>query len=148
MTTQSKKLNILNSNKNSNQYLFTSESVSEGHPDKLADQISDSILDSIFTQDPLARVAAETLCSNDLIVLAGEITTTANIDYQSVVRNTIKNIGYKNKDFGLDYKDCEILVKYNKQSSDIKRGVDNASDDSLETGAGDQGLKSPFLLNN
>lgn len=140
MTTQSKKLNILNSNKNPNQYLFTSESVSEGHPDKLADQISDSILDSIFTQDPLARVAAETLCSNDLIVLAGEITTTANIDYQSVVRNTIKNIGYTNKDFGLDYKDCEILVKYNKQSSDIKRGVDNASDDSLETGAGDQGL--------
>lgn len=140
MTTQSKNLNLLNSNKNSNQYFFTSESVSEGHPDKLADQISDSILDAIFTKDPLARVAAETLCSNNLIVLAGEITTTANIDYESVVRNTIKNIGYTDKEFGLDYKDCEILVKYNKQSPDIKRGVDNASDDSLETGAGDQGL--------
>lgn len=140
MTTQSNKnFNSLNTNK-SNTYFFTSESVSEGHPDKLADQISDSILDAIFTQDSSSRVAAETLCSNNLIVLAGEITTNAEIDYQSVVRNTIKNIGYTDKAFGLDYKDCEILVKYNKQSPDIKRGVDNASDDNLEIGAGDQGL--------
>ena len=127
-------------NKSNTTYLFTSESVSEGHPDKLADQISDSILDAIFTQDKSARVAAETLCSNNLIVLAGEITTNAEIDYHSVVRNTIKNIGYTDKSFGLDYKDCEILVKYNKQSPDIKRGVDNATDDNLEIGAGDQGL--------
>lgn len=125
---------------NPNQYLFASESVSEGHPDKLADQISDSILDAIFEKDPQARVAAETLCSNNLIVLAGEITTDADIDYLSVVRNTIKNIGYTDKSFGLDYKNCELLVKYNKQSPDIKIGVDNASDDYLEMGAGDQGL--------
>lgn len=123
-----------------NQYLFTSESVSEGHPDKLADQISDAILDATLEKDPQARVAAETLCSNNLIVLAGEITTSAQIDYDSIVRTTIKNIGYTDKSFGLDYQDCEILVKYNKQSPDIKMGVDNASDNYLEMGAGDQGL--------
>lgn len=134
MTTQS---NIHN---NKSKYFFTSESVSEGHPDKLADQISDSILDAIFTKDPKGRVAAETLCANNLIVLAGEITTTANIDYEAVVRETVKNIGYIDKSLGLDYKECEILVKYNTQSPDIKQGVDNASDDNLESGAGDQGL--------
>lgn len=122
------------------QYFFTSESVSEGHPDKLADQISDAVLDSIFTIDSKARVAAETLCANNLIVLAGEITTIAKIDYESVVRETIKNIGYIDKSLGLDYKNCEILVKYNTQSPDIKQGVDNARDDNLEIGAGDQGL--------
>lgn len=123
-----------------NKYLFTSESVSEGHPDKVADQISDAILDAIFSKDPNARVAAETLCSTNFVVLAGEITTSASIDYQAVVRETLKNIGYTDKSFGIDYKTCEILVKYNKQSPDIKQGVDNASDDKFEIGAGDQGL--------
>ena len=121
-------------------YLFTSESVSEGHPDKVADQISDSILDAILTQDPKARVAAETLCSTDYVVLAGEITTKANINYENVVRETLKKIGYNDKAFGIDYKTCEVVVKYNKQSPDIKIGVDNASDNNLDQGAGDQGL--------
>src|SRR3546814_6995165 len=89
-----------------NDFLFTSESVSEGHPDKVADQISDSILDAIFTQDPNARVAAEKLCNTGLVVLAGEITTTANVDYIQVARDTIQRIGYDNYDFGLDYKGC------------------------------------------
>ncbi len=121
-------------------YYFTSESVSEGHPDKLADQISDTILDSILEQDKLGRVAAETLCSNNLIVLAGEITTNAKIDYEKIVREKIKEIGYTDESIGLDYKNCEILIKYNQQSADIKIGVDNASDDKFEIGAGDQGL--------
>ncbi len=121
-------------------YLFTSESVSEGHPDKVADQISDAILDAILSEDPYARVAAETLCSTDLVVLAGEITTNANINYEQVVRRTLKKIGYNNKEFGIDYKTCEVVIKYNKQSQDIKRGVDSASDNDLEQGAGDQGL--------
>src|SRR3546814_2337159 len=90
-----------------NDFLFTSESVSEGHPDKVADQISDSILDAIFTQDPNARVAAETLCNTGLVVLAGEITTTANVDYIQVARDTIKRIGYDNSDFGIDYRSEE-----------------------------------------
>lgn len=123
-----------------NIYNFTSESVSEGHPDKLADQISDTILDSILEQDKLGRVAAETLCSNNLIVLAGEITTNANINYEKIVREKIKEIGYTDESIGLDYKNCEILIKYNQQSDDIKVGVDNASDDKFEIGAGDQGL--------
>lgn len=123
-----------------NTYYFTSESVSEGHPDKLADQISDTILDAILEKDKLGRVAAETLCSNNLIVLAGEITTNALIDYEKIVRDKIKEIGYTDKSIGLDYKNCEILIKYNQQSADIKIGVDNASDDRLEIGAGDQGL--------
>ena len=88
----------------SNDYLFTPESVSEGHPDKVADQMSDAILDAILEQDPRARVAAETLCNTGLVVLAGEITTHANVDYIQVARNTIKRIGYDNTDFGIDYK--------------------------------------------
>ncbi|HTN93821.1 MAG TPA: methionine adenosyltransferase [Gallionella sp.] len=121
-------------------YLFTSESVSEGHPDKVADQISDAILDAILAQDPYARVAAETLTNTGLVVLAGEITTTANVDYISVARNTIKRIGYDNTDYGIDYKGCAVLVAYDKQSPDIAQGVDRASDDYLNQGAGDQGL--------
>ncbi|MEN9589067.1 MAG: hypothetical protein RLZZ481_853 [Pseudomonadota bacterium] len=124
----------------SNDFLFTSESVSEGHPDKVADQVSDSILDAIFTQDPNARVAAETLCNTGLVVLAGEITTTANVDYIQVARDTIKRIGYDNTDYGIDYKGCAVLVAYDKQSPDIAQGVDRASDDYLNQGAGDQGL--------
>ncbi len=121
-------------------YLFTSESVSEGHPDKVSDQVSDAILDAILTQDPYARVAAETLTNTGLVVLAGEITTTANVDYINVARNTIKRIGYDNTEYGIDYKGCAVLVAYDKQSPDIAQGVDRASDDYLNQGAGDQGL--------
>jgi S-adenosylmethionine synthetase len=124
----------------SHDYLFTSESVSEGHPDKVADQISDAILDAIIAQDKHARVAAETLCTTGLVLLAGEITTSANVDYQEVVRNTIKRIGYDNTEYGIDYKGCAVLVAYDKQSPDIARGVNAAYDDNLDQGAGDQGL--------
>ena len=124
----------------SNDYLFTSESVSEGHPDKVADQISDAILDAILEQDPRARVAAETLCNTGLMVLAGEITTHANVDYIQVARNTIKRIGYDNTDYGIDYKGCAVLVAYDKQSPDIAQGVDEGAGLDLDQGAGDQGL--------
>ena len=127
-------------NKNHNCYYFTSESVSEGHPDKVADQISDAILDAILTQDRHARVAAETLCNTGLVVLAGEITTTASVDYIQIARETIKRIGYDNSEYGIDYKGCAVLVAYDKQSPDIARGVNNAHDDNLDQGAGDQGL--------
>jgi S-adenosylmethionine synthetase len=123
-----------------NDYFFTSESVSEGHPDKVADQISDSILDAILAQDPTARVAAETLCNTGLVVLAGEITTNANVDYIQVARNTLREIGYDNTAYGIDYKGCAVLVAYDKQSPDIAQGVDKAHDDGLDQGAGDQGL--------
>ena len=123
-----------------NDFLFTSESVSEGHPDKVADQISDAILDAIFRQDPRSRVAAETLTNTGLVVLAGEITTNAHVDYIQVARDTIKRIGYDNTDYGIDYKGCAVLVAYDKQSNDIAQGVNHASDDHLNTGAGDQGL--------
>ena len=123
-----------------NDYFFTSESVSEGHPDKVADQISDAILDAILAQDPTARVAAETLCNTGLVVLAGEITTNANVDYIQVARNTLREIGYDNTDYGIDYKGCAVLVAYDKQSPDIAQGVDKAHDDGLDQGAGDQGL--------
>ncbi len=121
-------------------FLFTSESVSEGHPDKVADQISDAILDAIFRQDPRSRVAAETLVNTGLVVLAGEITTNAYVDYIQVARDTIKRIGYDNTEYGIDYKGCAVLVAYDKQSNDIAQGVNQASDDYLNQGAGDQGL--------
>jgi S-adenosylmethionine synthetase len=121
-------------------YLFTSESVSEGHPDKVADQISDAVLDAILAQDPVARVAAETLVNTGLVVMAGEITTTANVDFQQIARDTLQRIGYNNTDFGIDHKGCSVLVAYDKQSPDIKQGVDAAHDDPLNQGAGDQGL--------
>ena len=123
-----------------NDFLFTSESVSEGHPDKVADQISDSILDAVLEQDPRARVAAETLTNTGLVVLAGEISANANVDYIQVARDTIKRIGYDNTEYGIDYKGCAVMVCYDKQSNDIAQGVDHASDDHLNTGAGDQGL--------
>ena len=121
-------------------YLFTSESVSEGHPDKVSDQISDAILDAILAQDKHSRVAAETLCNTGLVVLAGEITTHANVDYIQIARDTIKRIGYDNTEYGIDYKGCAVLVAYDKQSPDIAQGVDKAYDDNLNQGAGDQGL--------
>jgi S-adenosylmethionine synthetase len=123
-----------------NDYFFTSESVSEGHPDKVSDQISDAILDAILAEDPTARVAAETLCNTGLVVLAGEITTNANVDYIQVARNTLREIGYDNTAYGIDYKGCAVLVAYDKQSPDIAQGVDKAHDDGLDQGAGDQGL--------
>src|SRR5678809_420061 len=95
-----------------NEFLFTSESVSEGHPDKVSDQISDAVLDAILAQDPKSRVAAETLCTTGLVVLAGEITTHANVEYIQVARETIKRIGYDNTDYGIDYKGCAVMVCY------------------------------------
>ncbi|CAB1370560.1 methionine adenosyltransferase [Denitratisoma oestradiolicum] len=124
----------------SQEYFFTSESVSEGHPDKVADQISDAILDAILAQDRHARVAAETLTNTGLVVLAGEITTHANVDYIQIARDTIKEIGYDNTESGIDYKGCAVLVAYDKQSPDIAQGVNKAYDDNLDQGAGDQGL--------
>lgn len=119
-------------------YLFTSESVSEGHPDKISDQISDAILDSIIAQDPKARAGIEVLCSTGLVLLAGEISTKAEIDYAQIARNTIKKIGYTDSDYGLHFDTCSVLIAFDKQSSDIARGIDNA--DELEQGAGDQGM--------
>jgi S-adenosylmethionine synthetase len=121
-------------------YLFTSESVSEGHPDKVSDLISDAVLDAILEKDPNARVAAETLTNTNLVVLAGEITTNAKIDYEQIARDTLKSIGYDNVEYGIDYKTCEVLIKYDTQSPDIAQGVDGAMDDPLDQGAGDQGL--------
>src|SRR5258706_3354696 len=123
-----------------NDFLFTSESVSEGHPDKVADQISDAVLDAILTQDKFARVAAETLVNTGLVVMAGEIPTHAVVDFQQVARETIKRIGYDNTDYGIDYRGCAVLVAYDKQSPDIAQGVDKAQDDPLNQGAGYQGL--------
>ena len=121
-------------------FLFTSESVSEGHPDKVSDLISDAVLDAILSEDPAARVAAETLTNTNLVVLAGEITTTAKIDYEDITRKTLKLIGYDDSEYGIDYKSCEVLVKYDTQSPDIAKGVDGAMDNPLDQGAGDQGL--------
>jgi len=122
------------------EFLFTSESVSEGHPDKVSDQISDAIVDAILAQDKHSRIAAETLCNTGLVVLAGEITTSATVDYIQVARDTIKRIGYDNTEYGIDYKGCAVLVAYDKQSPDIAQGVNKAYDDDLDQGAGDQGL--------
>jgi S-adenosylmethionine synthetase len=138
---------LLFSRRTMNEFLFTSESVSEGHPDKLADQVSDSILDAILEQDPTARVAAETLANTGLIVLAGEITTTAKVDYIKVAREAVKRIGYDNGDYGIDYKSCAVLVAYDEQSPDIAQGVNNANDDPLDQGAGDQGLMFGYAVN-
>ena len=119
-------------------YLMTSESVSEGHPDKMADQISDAILDAIISEDKTCRVAVETLVKTGLVVIAGEITTTAEIDYEEVTRNTIENIGYNREELGFDHKSCEVLSAISKQSPEIAMGVDR--DAEKNQGAGDQGL--------
>lgn len=126
--------------------LFTSESVTEGHPDKIADQISDSVLDAILEQDPYARVACETVVNTGVAILVGEITTTAQIDFQEVVRNTIREIGYNELKYGYDADHIAVMVSLDKQSPDIAQGVNNALEtrdnksDSVEFGAGDQGL--------
>jgi S-adenosylmethionine synthetase len=124
----------------SDTYLFTSESVGEGHPDKVADQISDAVLDAVLAQDRSARVAAETLCSTGLVVLAGEITSKAVVDWQGVARGVIRDIGYDNAEYGIDYRGCSVLVTYDEQSPDIAQGVDEGRGLDLEQGAGDQGL--------
>ena len=124
----------------SDSYFFTSESVGEGHPDKVADQISDAVLDAVLAQDRTARVAAETLCSTGLVVLAGEITSKAAVDWQGVARWVIRDIGYDNAEYGIDYRGCSVLVAYDEQSPDIAQGVDEGRGLDLEQGAGDQGL--------
>ncbi len=121
-------------------YLFTSESVSEGHPDKVADQISDAILDSILSQDAQARVACETMVTTGMAIIAGEITTSAWVDMPEVVRHTIRDIGYNSSDMGFDWQSCAILTSIDKQSVDIAQGVDEGTGLDLDQGAGDQGL--------
>jgi S-adenosylmethionine synthetase len=128
-----------------NDYLFTSESVSEGHPDKMADQISDAILDAILEQDTKARVACETLVKTGMIILAGEITTSANVDFEAVARETVRKIGYNSSQMGFDWETCGLLNCIGKQSVDIAQGVDRSSPE--EQGAGDQGLMFGYATN-
>ena len=129
------------------EYLFTSESVSEGHPDKVSDQISDAVLDAILTHDINARVACETLCSTGLIVMSGEITTNASVDYNVIARETLKHIGYTSSDIGFDASTCSVLTAFNKQSPDIAQGVDRTKEQELDQGAGDQGLMFGYACN-
>ena len=132
-------------------YLLTSESVTEGHPDKLCDQVSDSILDAIMNQDPYARVACETATTTNLVVLLGEITTSAKVDYEKIARETILSIGYTSEDFGLDGNNCEIKIALGTQSPDIKAGVDTSlesrKDGGEKIGAGDQGMMIGYASN-
>jgi S-adenosylmethionine synthetase len=130
-----------------NNYLFTSESVSEGHPDKVADQISDAILDAILAQDPAARVACETMVTTGMAVIAGEITTTAYADIPAIVRETIREIGYTSSDMGFDADSCAVLVSIDKQSPDISMGVTAGEGMFKEQGAGDQGLMFGYACN-
>lgn len=129
----------------SKNYLFTSESVSEGHPDKVADQISDSVLDAILAQDSKARVACETMINTGMIILSGEITTSASVDFQDVARQAVKRIGYNSSAMGFDWETCAVLVAMDKQSADIAMGVDEV--DNREQGAGDQGLMFGYATN-
>src|SRR5512136_2302461 len=128
-------------------YIFTSESVSEGHPDKVADQISDAILDAILAQDKKSRVACETLVTTGMAVIAGEITTNAIVDYPKVVRETIKEIGYNDSAMGFDWETCAVLVSIDKQSPDISQGVTEGEGLFKEQGAGDQGLMFGYACN-
>ncbi|MDH5547304.1 MAG: methionine adenosyltransferase [Gammaproteobacteria bacterium] len=126
-------------------FVFTSESVSEGHPDKVADQISDGVLDAILAQDPRARVACETLVNTGMVILSGEITTSAWVDMQDIVRKTVKEIGYNSSEMGFDYASCAVITSIDKQSADIAMGVDEF--DNHEQGAGDQGLMFGYASN-
>ena len=129
------------------EFIFTSESVSEGHPDKMADQVSDAVLDAILTQDKKARVACETLLTTGLCVIAGEITTSAVVDYNQIARQTIKRIGYDSSEIGFDYNTCSVLVTIGKQSPDIAQGVNEGEGMFLDQGAGDQGLMFGYACN-
>ncbi len=129
---------------NKNNYLFTSESVSEGHPDKIADQISDGVLDAILEQDGKSRVACETMVTTGLVIVSGEVTTKARIDIPKIARNTIKEIGYSSSDMGFDYETCGVMVTLDKQSPDIAMGVDSHD---KEQGAGDQGMMFGYASN-
>jgi S-adenosylmethionine synthetase len=135
-----RKLNSGNPNCNTNKYLFTSESVTMGHPDKVADHISDAILDAMLAQDPLSRVACETMVKDNLVIVAGEITSRAGVVIPNVVRDTIKKIGYDDPQLGFDYDNCAVMVSIGRQSPDISQGVTEGAGLHKEQGAGDQGL--------